>query len=516
MEMTPQKTDLPPLARLAGAFLLASAFFAVAAIVAFGTYGQKTPFGYGFVLAGFLSLAAWFVGRKQADRWQEAAPRDSYGRQRTLLGINAVSTVMLFGVLLIGANYIAGRRHKTFDLTKNRVNSLSDQTVKALDKLPSPVHLTYFYATRQIDPTAQSLLDSYRRSSDKVRVEYVNALREPMRVPQGFTGAPLLVAQLEKEAKTDAKAAAVDPADRQEINVADEQNVTSALLKLIDPKAQTLYFLSGHGEVEPTQIPALQTALEAQNYSLKTVSLLKGGSKVPTDAAALLIAAPQVDLGADEVKTLNAYFANKGRLVLLLSPTRQTLPRLDALVKTLGANVGNGYVFDLQQAYQTPQLPMGLRGDGSRHPLLRGVSADVVFPGAVPLQPLQPNAPGFTPLFETSANSQSMQQSGQSGQKGPFVLAAAVERGSSRAVISSSAALATGEGLNLFGNKSFVLSSVNWTVGNDALVSIPPKEAISNTLQMPEATQRFALLLSVLVLPLVALTIGGVVWWKRR
>ena len=30
---TPQKTDLPPLARLAGAFLLASAFFAVAAII---------------------------------------------------------------------------------------------------------------------------------------------------------------------------------------------------------------------------------------------------------------------------------------------------------------------------------------------------------------------------------------------------------------------------------------------------------------------------------------------------
>jgi ABC-type uncharacterized transport system involved in gliding motility auxiliary subunit len=61
-----------------------------------------------------------------------------------------------------------------------------------------------------------------------------------------------------------------------------------------------------------------------------------------------------------------------------------------------------------------------------------------------------------------------------------------------------------------------LLSSVNWAVGNDALVSIPPKEPVSATLQMPDATARFATLLSLLVLPVLSLGIGAAVWWKRR
>lgn len=505
MEMKPD-SSLPMLARLAGAFLLASGFFALAALVAFGTYGQQTPAGYAFALGGFLSLAAWLMGRAQSRKWHKSAPRDRFSRQRTLLGFNAVASVALLGTVLIGANYLATRRHKTFDLTQNRINSLSDQTLQILAKLPAPLRLTYFYASRQIDPSAQSLLDAYARASDKVRVESVSALREPSRVPPSFNGAPLLVAQLERDGKA---------APKQEVSVADEQNLSSALLKLLEPKARTLYFLSGHGEVAPTQIPELQSALETQNYNLKTLSLLSNGAKIPADAAALVIMAPQVDLGAREAQILSAYFAQKGRLIFLLSPARQKLPRFEALLKSWSAIVGSGAVFDDQQAYQSPQLPVGVRGDGTRHPILRGVAGDVVFPGAVPLR-AAPNAQGFTPLFQSSNNSQAVLPDGKSAARGPFVLAAAIERGQSRAVISSSASLATAEGLRLFGNQSFVLSSVNWAVGNDALVSIPPKTPLSTTLQMPDATARFAAIFSVVVLPLLALAIGAAVWWKRR
>ncbi len=446
------------------------------------------------------------MGRAQSRKWEKSAPRDRSSRQRALLGFNAVASVALLGILLIGANYIASRRHFTFDLTRNRVNSLSEQTHKALEKLPSPLRLTYFHASRQIDPTAQSLLDAYARASDKVRVESVSALREPSRVPPSFNGAPLLIAQLEKDGKV---------VQRQEISVADEGNLTSALLKLANPQAETLYFLSGHGEVAPSQVPELQSALAAQNYEVKTLSLLPQGAKIPADAAALVIMAPQVDLGAREAEILSTYLANKGRMVWLLSPSRQKLPRFEALLKLLGASVGSGAVFDLQQAYQSPQLPVGIRGDGTRHPLLRGVSGDVVFPGAVPLQ-IGARATGITPIFTTSAQSQSLKPDGSASGKGPFVLAAAIERGASRALISSSAALAVGEGLSLFGNKSFLLAGINWVVGNDALISIPPKPPIASTLQMPDASARFAALFSILVMPLVALFIGAAVWWKRR
>jgi hypothetical protein len=294
-------------------------------------------------------LAAWFAGRARSRKLDKSAPRDRHSRQRSLLGLNAVASVALLGTVLIGANYIASRRHVTFDLTRNRINSLSDQTHKALEALPSRLRLTYFHASRQIDPYTKSLLDAYARASDKVRVESVSALREPSRLPPSFNGAPLLVAQLEKTAKWCKSRKSASPTSKSHYGAA----------QLANPQAKTLYFLTGHGEVAPAQLPELQSALAAQNYDLKTVSLLSRGAKIPADAAALIIIAPQVDLGADEAPILSAYFANKGRMVWLLSPSRQKLPRFEKLLKSLGVSVGSGAVFDGQQAYQSPQTARG-------------------------------------------------------------------------------------------------------------------------------------------------------------
>ncbi len=509
----------PFLARFSGAFLLSSGLFALAALLAFGTFARQTPMGIAFLAGGFVCLAAWLLGRiqkRQAQRsgaksgaksGMDAKSGDIATRGRTLLAVNAVASTLLLAVVLLGANYLAARRHFTFDLTRNRANSLSDQTLKTLAKLPSNLRFTYYFASSQSDPNIQNLLAAYARASDRVRVESVSALREPSRVPPGFNGSPLVVARL--DAPKDGTKSAVP----QEINVPDEQNVTSAMLKLLDPKARTLYFLSGHGEVAPTQLAALQTALEAQNYTLKTLSLQVQGAKIPADCAALLTLSPQVDLGAAEAKILGAYAQNKGRLVFLLSPTPRKLPRFNALIGSFGLTVTEGFVFD--RAYTNPQLPVGVRGDVSRHPILRGVNADCVFPGSAALQ-IAPPAPGLSVIFESSAQSQSVLPDGKMAAKGPFVLAAASERNATRAVIFASANIAVGEGLNFFGNKSLLLSSVNWTVGNDALISIPPKAATQNTLQMPDVAARFASLLCALILPLLSLGVGALVWWKRR
>jgi hypothetical protein len=61
----------------------------------------------------------------------------------------------------------------------------------------------------------------------------------------------------------------------------------------------------------------------------------------------------------------------------------------------------------------------------------------------------------MTPLFETSANSQAVEPSGKTAKIGPFVLAAASEKSGSRAVIISSASLATAEGLRCSATNRF-------------------------------------------------------------
>lgn len=507
------RLEMPLLARVAGAFLLAATLFALAAIVAFGVYGRGASAAWACGGAGVVCLALWFVGRAQAQKYAESVPLDAAAKARALLGLNSVASLLLVGVLLVGVNYLAGRHRTTFDLTRNRLNSLADQTGKALGELPRPVRLTYYFRT-QLDPNAQTLLDSYRRASDKIRVSYVNADAEPLSVPRLFTGQPLIVAQLEKDASTpQTEQVRAKPELIQPVRSIDEEGITSALLKLVHPKSDKIYFLSGHGEVEPRELASAMTALLAQNYSLDVLSLLRKDAKIPTDAVALVVAAPQVDLSATEANLLTAYVSGRGRLVLLLSPRRgdAALPRWDALLKTVGLRAGRGFVSDPQA--QNPQLPVGDLTDKSRHPILTGTSGAVVFPGAVPLTTLEPPPPAdkVVPLFFSSTLAQAPDKT-----PGPFVLAAAIERGGSRILVVSSTLLLTEQFFSQLGDRSFWLAGVNWTVGNEALVSIPPKTPTANTLDMPAPAARFAAFLSLLIMPVLALLMGAVVWWMRR
>jgi hypothetical protein len=509
--------DVPPLVRLSAAFLLASAMFGVAAIVAFGTYGRNTPYGWGFAVFAGITLGAWFLGRSQGEK----LPPDQYSRQRTMLGINAVSTVLLFLVLLVGVNYIATRRHKTFDLTKTGVNSLAPQSYTAIDKLPSPVQITYVYMntlfsqSREPNPQNRSLLEIYQNYSDKVHVTFVDAAKKPsvvkdLKLTTFSPGSPQVLVELSKDGKP-------VESSRQILTNIDEQNITSALMKVTDSKPKKAYLLTGHGEANINALGGLKAALEAQNYQVDSLSFQKIGASVPPDASVIIVPGPRADLSEGEFKLLTGYLGGKGHLVLFWGPEQAPSPKWTALVKSLGLTVKDGVVADVQQAFQDPTNPVGALGDASAHPLLRGVSANTVFPETRPMtkEATPPAGVTVTPLFETST--QSGEVSGQQFKPGgPYVLAAAVEKGSARAVVVANDRFATNDYLALGGNQSFLQAAVNWCAGNDALVSIPPKPPVNDTLTMPDATARFVALFSLLVLPFGILALGTFVWWRRR
>ena len=522
------------LVKWAGAFLLAAALLALAALLAFGSQGKQSDWGWGFTILGFASLAAWFFGR----RGQPKTAGDKYARQRFVLGVNAVISVLLVLVLLVGVNYIAARRNKVFDLTKNRVNSLADQTTQAIRDLKVPVKLTYVWAPSEfapvIDATAQSILEAYRETdSSKVKVEFLNAVQDPLKFQAmgitTFSGQPLLIVE-KVEGKSEGNAA---PSARQEIGMVDEQNITSALLKLNEPKPRTIYLLTGHGEqllATSGRVPmtAARAALESQNYTIKTLSIIGAKAEIPKDAAAVIALGPQVDLSAQEEQKLKTYLAGKGRLALFFQMPRNPLPRWRSLAKSFNVEVGDGIVLELDPSKSggNPQIVAGAVDDPLRHPVLRSVSGTVLFPGVLPLKVAEGQSAGAgatgsaTALFETSINANSLSSSGgqlKQTASGPFAAAIAVEKpGGARIVVVGNASFASDGAFNQYGNGSFFLGAVNWVVGNDALVTIPPKQPVTNSITMTAGTRNFAALLSMAVLPLAVLLLGTVVWWKRR
>lgn len=315
----------------------------------------------------------------------------------------------------------------------------------------------------------------------------------------------------------------------------DEQNITSAILKLNDPKPRVIYLLTGHGEqvlAGSGNVPmtAARTALESQNYTIKTLSIIGAKAEIPKDAAAVIVLGPQVDLSAQEEQKLKTYLAGKGRLALFFQLPRRPLPRWNSLAKSLNVEVGEGIVLELDPTKSggNPQIIAGAVDDPLRHPVLRSVSGAVLFPGVLPLRVVPASTetanpqtvPSATALFETSINSNSLASDGgelKQGGSGPFAAAIAVEKPSgARAVVVGNASFASDGAFNQYGNGSFFLGAVNWVVGNDSLVTIPPKQPVTNSINMTAGTRNFAALLSLVVLPLAVLLLGTVVWWKRR
>jgi hypothetical protein len=537
---TKNSSTVSPLAQNAGAFLTIAVFATVGGLLAYGsTMKVSSPWVIGCLIVGFVSLAFWFVGRSQ----QKALPRDQYAKQRTLLGTNALISAVLFFALLVGINYVAARRHKTFDLTSNKVNTLADQTLKALGNLKAPVQMTYVYAPTSVTPenldADKALLNKYKLASDNVRVKYVNALFEPATFRAlnmvGFMGRPtVLIEPVDKGKEKNAS--------RQQVDTIDESNLTSALMKLGKNESRTLYYLTGHGEIgfdstDPnTSYSTARSKLTGQNYTIKSLSLAKSGAKIPDDASVVVALGPKADLSSGEEAILNKYVNGKGHFLLAWTATDNPMPRWKSIARLLGANILSGFVIDPEQFIEpSPQFVYGQVIDPSKHPILGGVGENsrVIFPGAVPLKQVSPAPNGLTitTLLESSPSSQTVPfKNGGETQKGPFALAIVSQRGSAspttpnappaapdmRALVVCNANFGSDGALVATANESFLLASINWLAGNDLLVSVPPKPPVTNTIDMTPGVRRFANVFSLFTLPIMVLFIGGIVWWKRR
>src|SRR5690606_17555739 len=130
-----------------------------------------------------------------------------------------------------------------------------------------------------------------------------------------FSGQPVLLINPE---------GSEDNSNRQQVTAIDEGNITSAMMKITDPTPKVLYFLGGHGEMSPLdpagKLNEVITALEQQNYTLQMLSLVGKDAKIPDDAAALVVVAPEQDLSPQEADLLEDYINGKGHLVVMLDP----------------------------------------------------------------------------------------------------------------------------------------------------------------------------------------------------
>lgn len=436
--------------------------------------------------------------------------------------------IALIGLLTI-INLIVYKNPINWDLTEDRTNSLSPETIYTLAALPSPVYVRAFFSTQAYNlEIAKTLLGKYQYyGKDNFVVEWIDPQTDAIAAEKaGITRDEIIVVTLNGRSE--------------QIAYPDEQEITSALIKLINPNSHIIYFLSGHGELDiqstgDSSLTQVRNALEAKNYTVKALNFAVAPS-IPSDASAIVVAGAEKPLSQAEVILIKNYLDQNGSAIFLLEPAVLVPddPQWQFLSHYLQSEWGIAFTSDIiinQNSIFDPVIAIGTPQSYADHPVtqkLHGLTT--LFPSshAVLIDDV-PSGVMLEPIITTDSaawgemNIQSIQDDLQvfnSDQDipGPLNLAVIAAKGTtnSRIAVVGDSDFAMDVNFFQYGNGDLMINLVDWASKQENLVTLTPKQVTNRVIITPTGSGIGVIFLIVFTLPLLVLFAGIYTRLRRK
>jgi ABC-type uncharacterized transport system involved in gliding motility auxiliary subunit len=438
-----------------------------------------------------------------------------YGSNVLVLSIATLGIVILLNVL-------AARYYKRFDVTQARLHTLSPQSIQVLNELDGEIEVIGFYPNGQDQEAFERWLDEYQAHTDTIRYRAVDPIRQPGeadRLGWDAYGAGWLVQRGDRS---------------HQVYIPDEQDITSALLRVSREGPKVIYFLSGHNERSPSDYGGtgygdVATLLEANNYQVLPLNLVVDEA-VPSDAAAVVIAGPQTPLLQEETQRLKDYLLGGGKALLLIDPGLVSIPDVNDLLEPWQVRFDGRPIVDMWQSLSDdPLTPVIDRFEF--HQITKDLSNLLIaLPLATPIElaPETQMLPTHLVLATTSEGSWAetdpdlaqAQYDEVVDLPGPLIVVATVESapsaGSTRLALIGDSDLARNDVLQQIPNGQYlVLNAINWLAEEESLIAIGPKTRVPQTIRLSRV-QEGAVCLGTLFLIPAAIAAAGIVVWARR
>jgi ABC-type uncharacterized transport system involved in gliding motility auxiliary subunit len=487
---------------------------------------------------------------------------------RRSAGMHGLVTLVLFAVILVAINILGFKYYYHRDWSQSQFYTLSPKTVDVLKHLDSPVTVTTVFSSKiqqQYQQQIENLLEEYERVAGKnftvtkIDPAYDIARASDLQKRLQFDGTENLVIFEYKGRSRFVKQDdlyEMNPMTQQVGVFKGEQQLTAALVALVEGKASKVYFTEGHGEASTQDMDSAQgygiLAASLKNENVETLNLnLAAKGEVPADADAVVIAGPVVSFSPVEVQALDHYLAANRKLFILLDP--YVTLGMDDLLKRYGLRFDNDLV--LYRALTTTgqevtvSLALIYQGGFSSHPITAKFAQSnlqLQLTGArsitmLPDEKGQPN-PKIQFLLQTDANSwgwvrkpnepmpadpRSLTFNRATDVPGPVTVAAEYDGGmvtdpktqalepAARIVVVGSSKFVRNDvadtvGLNFFSN------CVDWLVKKQAVLDISPKIPQQYGLSLSPMQARTVGWMALFFIPGAALILAVFTWLSRR
>ena len=453
------------------------------------------------------------------------------------LGISVV--VLAIAVVF---NLVVGKlpaQYRNVDLSQTKLSTIGDTTKELVSALDQDVTIYQIVESGKENETIQKLLERYAGLSSHVKVETMDPVLHPNFVSE-YTEDDLadnsLIVVGEKRNKV------IPYADMFESTVNyqtyqyettgfdGEGQVTSAISYVTTDSLPIMYTITGHEEGDMTE--DMKSAIEKENIEMKDLNLLTEES-VPDDADCVMLFSPQNDLSEEEADKLITYMENGGKAVIITSYLNKEMPNLQKVLNNYGIGTMEGVVLEADGQHYISGNPTYLVPNiGSSDALgdLSKANSYVLMPVAQAVEKLEDKRDTVTiesllttsdsAYVKTNVNGTLEKEDGDA--EGPFDVGVAVtesvDNGETKLIYLTSAnlfsqqvdAMVSGNNVKLLAN------SVSWMCDQEQSVSSPSKSTQISYLTVTAASARMWGMVTIGLLPVLCLVLGGGIWFKRR
>ena len=481
------------------------------------------------------------------------------GRWRIALDV-ALRTLLVLAVVVM-VNFLAAKFYHRFYLSSQTRVELSSRTLTVLHALTNRVNVTlYFDRKDDFYPDIVALLNEYRAANKNLSirtVDYVRDAGEAEKAKEQYrlnaaTDKNLVIFDCEQRVKiipgdaltqfTLERTAPAKPEQkelefrRKPVAFSGELAFTAMLLALENPQPLKAYFLQGHGEGSLTDSGNFGFlkfgGLLGQNYISVTNLELSGDAGVPPDCNLLVIAAPKAELSETELKKIDQYLRDGGRLFAFFNYASIIRPTgLEPILQRWGVNVLADYVKDPKNTKDGQDVVVRKYG---QHPLVNPLTAyalQMVLPRPVVKINFSNPPAGAPQVDELAFSSETSTLAGNPAERPQsYSLITAVEqkpvagvvhpRGNTRILVAGDSVFLGNyyiEGGSLGVNRDFVSYAVNWLLDRPQLLDgIGPRPVTEFRLLLYRHQQQQLRWLLLGALPGSVLFFGWLVWLVRR
>ncbi|HEY1788603.1 MAG TPA: Gldg family protein [Verrucomicrobiae bacterium] len=478
--------------------------------------------------------------------------------RRWKIGFDVFLRTLVVLAVIVMLNYIGGLFSKQFFLSSRTRVKLSPHTVSILQSLTNHVDVTVYYDKEdRMYSTIMALLNEYHRLDPRITIKVVDYNRDPAEAavimqkyhlpaqgvhPDEPPAKNLIIFDCNGHAKPVPGDALVQlgpngimkgkQIEFGPVAFKGEMAFTATLLAVTSAKPFTAYYLMGQGEPSPADTGdngyLKFGAILGENYIQLLPLTLVGNNSVPSDCNLLIIAGPRERFSDSELAKIDHYISQGGRLLVMLDYFSLEHPTgLEDVLADYGVIVGGDVVQDASAG--SGVLVMNFNQKEPVVNPLCGSELELVLPRPVgpkndPNAP--PNAPTVTPLAASSANAVLSNERGSLPHSYPLMVSvegqsankgAANASGNMRMVVVGDSMFLNNKFIECAANRDFAGYAVNWLLDRPLLLEgIGPRPVVEYRVLMSKTQLRNVRWLLLGALPATTLTLGGLVWLRRR